>query len=172
MNRLTYIKLDPQNKMHCVEFLTLVRLYAKELDSHTGRTTPDELIAKWTDSIIKMQGESDRHLKLCYDSKILIGFLYGKIDKPEHKGYKKIGYGYIMEFFVLPQHRLKGYGREMFYHLEKLFAKGGAKCMYLTADGVTGKPFWTSLGFIATGEISLENSQEIYEKEIQAISRY
>lgn len=166
MNRLTYIKLDPQNKAHSTDFASLMRLYAKELDSHKGTTTTDEVIAKWTDSIIKMQRESDRHLELCYDCEILIGFLYGKIDKPEHKGYKKIGYGYIMEFFVLPEHRRKGYGREMFCYLEKLFEKSSAKYMYLTADSVTGKPFWRSLGFIATGEISPENKEEIYEKKI------
>lgn len=166
MNRLTYVKLDPQNEKHCIEFEQLMRLYAKELDSHNNRRTPDEVISKWIDSIIKIQGDYDRHLKLCYDDETLIGFLYGKIDRPEHKCYKKIGYGYIMEFFVLPEHRRKGYGREMFYYLENQFAKDDAKQMYLTADGVTGKSFWKSLGFMATGEISPENNQEIYEKEI------
>ncbi|MBQ8794165.1 MAG: GNAT family N-acetyltransferase [Clostridia bacterium] len=166
MNRLTYVKLDPQNEKHCIEFEQLMRLYAKELDSHNNRETPDEVIAKWIDSIIKMQGDYDRHLKLCYDNETLIGFLYGKIDKPEHKGYKKIGYGYIMEFFVLLEYRRKGYGREMFYHLQTVFANDGASRMYLTADGVTGKPFWRSLGFVATGELSPENSQMIYEKTI------
>lgn len=166
MNRLTYVKPDPQNKKHCTEFTNLMRLYAKELDSHNNRKTPDEVITKWIDSIIKMQGDYDRHLKICYDDETLIGFLYGKVDKPEHKGYKKIGYGYIMEFFVLPEYRRKGYGKEMFYHLQKLFVDDGVSRVYLTADGVTGKPFWQLLGFVATGEISPENNQEIYEKTI------
>lgn len=166
MNRLTYVKLDPQNEKHCIEFEQLMRLYAKELDSHNNRSTPDEVISKWIDSIIKMQGDYDRHLKICYDDGTLIGFLYGKVDKPEHKGYKKIGYGYIMEFFVLPEYRRKGYGGEMFFHLQKLFADDGVSRMYLTADGVTGKLFWQSLGFMTTGELSPENSQMIYEKNI------
>ncbi len=166
MNRLTYVKLDSQNKAHCSKFANLMRFYAKELDSHNNRITPDEVITKWIESIIKMQGDYDRYLKLCYDDQTLIGFLYGKVDKPEHKGYKKIGYGYIMEFFVLPKYRRKGYGRQMFYHLQKMFTNDGVSRMYLTADGVTGKPFWQSLGFMATGEISPENNQEIYEKEI------
>ena len=166
MNRLNFITLDANSQEHCTKFKNLMSLYAKELDAHQNRTTADEIISKWAESIIKIQGEPYRYLKMCYSGENLIGFLYGKIDAPHHKGYKKVGYGYIMEFYVLPAYRRKGYGRQMFYHLQKLFENTGTKRMYLTADQVTGKPFWRSLGFTATGEISPENNQEIYEKEI------
>ena len=51
--------------------------------------------------MINIQGDADRHLELCYDGDSLIGFLYGKIDHPDHKGYIKAGYGYIMEFYEI-----------------------------------------------------------------------
>ena len=166
MNRLTFVQLHADEKENCAAFERLMRQYSKELDEHQYRTTPSDFITKWIKSIIQMQGDSDRHLELCYDDKALIGFLYGKIDRPEHKGFIKVGYGYIMEFFVLPEHRRKGYGKEMYLRLEKLFKQDGAKRMYLTSDPVTGKPFWESLGFVNTGEKSPENDQEIYEKQI------
>lgn len=166
MNRLTFIQLCAENKDNCVVFEQLMWQYTKELDKYQDRTTPTNFIAKWIDSIIQIQGDSDRHLELCYDNRTLIGFLYGKIDHPEHKGYTKVGYGYIMEFFVLPEYRRNGYGKEMYLRLEKLFRQDGAKRMYLTSNPVTGDPFWESLGFVNTGEKSPENGNEIYERQI------
>lgn len=54
----------------------------------------------------------------------------------------------------------------MYRHLEEQFRRDGAKRMYLTADPVTGKPFWEALGFVNTGEQSPENKQDIYEKAL------
>lgn len=116
--------------------------------------------------MINIQGDDDRHLELCYDGDTLIGFLYGKIDRPEHRGFIKVGYGYIMEFFVLPDYRRKGYGKRMYEHLENLLKADGAKKLYLTSDPVTGKPFWEALGFTYTSEKSPENNQDIYEKDL------
>lgn len=164
---IKYIQLNSKsNEAQKQEFERLVLLYGAELDTHQNRTTPKEILAKWANSMITVQGDMDRHLELCYDGDILIGFLYGKIDHPNHKGYIKVGYGYIMEFYVLPKFRRKGYGRQMYTHLEELLKNDGAKKLYLTSDPVTGKPFWESLGFRYTGEKSPENNQEIFEKGI------
>lgn len=164
MNRLTFVQLHADNKDNCENFEQLMWQYTKELDEHRNRTTPTDIIARWIKSIIQIQGDTDRHLELCYDNNKLIGFLYGKVDHPEHKGFIKVGYGYIMEFFVLPEYRRNGYGKEMYLHLENLFKQDGVKQMYLTSDPITGKPFWKSLGFTNTGEKSPENNMEIYEK--------
>ena len=116
--------------------------------------------------MISIQGDADRHLELCYDGDSLIGFLYGKIDHPNHKGFIKIGYGYIMEFYVLPEFRRNGYGKQMYSHLEELLISDGAKGLYLTSDPVTGKPFWEACGYKNTDERFPENNQEIYEKSL------
>lgn len=167
MNRLTFVQLHAENKDNCTAFEQLMWLYTKELEAHQNQAKPAEFIAKWIHSIIQIQGDNDRHLELCYEDKTLIGFLYGKVDHPEHRGFKKVGYGYVMDFFVLPEHRRKGYGKKMFYRLEKLFSVDDAKQMYLTSDPITRNPFWESLGFTNTGERSPENNLEIYEKELQ-----
>lgn len=166
MEKLHYISISAQDNTYHDTFRDLMIPYTAELDEHHHRATPHDVINRWIDSILALQDEQGRHLELAYNDDTLIGFLYGKIDRPEHKGYTKLGFGYIMEFYVLPQYRRRGYGRLMFKRLEKLLVNDGAKRLYLTADPVTGKPFWESLGFIATGEISPENGQEIYEKTI------
>ncbi len=117
--------------------------------------------------MINIQGEHDRHLELCYENNSLIGFLYGKIDHLSHQGYIKIGYGYIMEFYVIPEFRRKGYGKKMYVHLEELLKKDGAFNLYLTADPITGKPFWEAMGFTNSLKKSPDNNQDIYIKALK-----
>lgn len=164
---IKYIKLNSNSSgLHKQAFKKLVLLYGAELDSHQNRATPEEILTKWANSMINIQGDADRHLELCYDGDSLIGFLYGKIDHPDHKGYIKVGYGYIMEFYVLPEFRRNGYGKQMYSRLEELLISDGAKGLYFTSDPVTGKPFWLACGYKNTGEKSPENNQEIFEKHL------
>ena len=165
-NQIKYVQVCADNEELCKAFKSLMIPYSAELDAHSDKPLPTELLLKWINSIIAMQGSRDRHLELCYVGDNLVGFLYGKIDHEDHKGFIKPGYGYIMEFYVCPQFRRKGYGKRMFLHMEHLFRNDGAKQMYLTADPVTGKPFWEAMGFANTGDQSPENQQDIYEKEI------
>lgn len=164
MNNLKFINLEKNNINLCNQFKELMWIYTSELEDHIRQNTPKEVIEKWIDSIINKLGDSDRHLELCYDNNTLIGFIFGKVDHPDHKGYIKIGYGYVMEFFVLKQFRRRKYGTQMFLRLEQLFKKDGINKIYLTADPVTGVPFWEALGFKKTGEILPENNLYIYEK--------
>ncbi len=163
MKKLKFTSVTEENSN---DFHRLMQMYAKELDEHQNRNTDSEILKRWTNSIIEKQFDTARCLKLCYVQSSAIGFLYGRIDQPEDKGFKKVGFGYVMEFYVLPEYRRKGYGKQMFQYLEDYFKADHVKHMYLTADPVTGKPFWEALGFIRTGEISPENKQEVYEKPI------
>lgn len=163
-----YIRISADNREVCKVFESLMYEYIDEMNEHSERPLPKELQLKWINSIIAMQGPTDRHLELCSVEGTPVGFLYGKLDHEDHKGFIKPGYGYIMELFVKPDHRRKGYGRMMLERLERLFRLDGAQMMYLTADPVTGKPFWEALGFQNTMEISPENQLYIYEKALKA----
>ncbi|MDD4493331.1 MAG: GNAT family N-acetyltransferase [Eubacteriales bacterium] len=167
MKKLKFVQLKKDSQEHYDLLESMMIPYNIELDSHHHRKTPKEFIQKITHGMLNMQGASDRHLEFCYDKDSLIGFLYGKVDHEGHKGFIKPEYGYIMEFYVKPEFRRMGYGKAMFHRLERLFASHGTRKMYLTADPVTGKPFWEVLGFIATGNESPENGQMIYEKEVE-----
>lgn len=166
MKDLKFIQLQKDNEEHYKLFESLMIPYNKELDAHRNRVTPEDFILKITRGMLRMQGPHDRHLELCYENDELVGFLYGKVDHENHKGFIKPGYGYIMEFYVLPECRRKGFGHAMFNRLYGHFASHGTKTMYLTADPVTGKPFWEVMGFADTGILSPENGMPIYEKDI------
>ena len=165
-NQIRYVQLYTDDKEKSAIFEKLMAAYVQELDEHGHDPMPEGFLPKWVRSILSMQGPADRHLELCYDGETLIGFLYGKVDHEDHRGFIKPGYGYIMEFYVKPLYRRRGYGRTMYRRLEGLFRQDGAKRMYLTVDPVTGKPFWEAMGFTATGERSPENKMEIYEKPV------
>ena len=168
--QIKYIQLSADHAEDCKVFESLMNEYIDEMNAHSERPLPKEFQQKWINSIIAMQGPKDRHLELCYvEEEVPIGFLYGKIDHEDHKGFIKPGYGYIMEFYVKPDHRRKGYGKRMFQRLERLFHLDGAEMMYLTADPVTGKPFWEAMGFVNVNEKSPENQLYIYEKAVSHI---
>ncbi len=163
MKNLKFISVTEENS---AVFHNLMLDYAKELDEHQNRNTNPEILKKWTDSITQKQSDIGRCLRLCCNENEIIGFLYGKIDQPDDKGFKKVGYGYVMEFYVISGYRRMGFGKAMYLYLEDFFRENGVKNMYLTADPVTGKPFWEAMGFIGTGEISPENKQAVYEKSV------
>ncbi len=166
MRELKFIQLHKDNEEHYNLLASLMITYNWELDEHKGSETPTDIILKVTRSMLNIQGPQDRHLEFCYDGENFIGLLYGKVDHEGHKGFIKPEYGYIMEFYVKPEYRRKGYGKAIFERIEVLFASHGAKRMYLTADSVTGIPFWAAMGFENTGEVSPENGQLIFEKNL------
>jgi GNAT superfamily N-acetyltransferase len=166
LKELKFIQLQKDNEEYYNLLAGLMIPYNKELDEHKGSRTPKDTLLKVIRSMLNLQGPQDRHLELCYEGEYLIGFLYVKVDHENHKGFIKPEYGYIMEFYVKPEYRRKGYGKAIFNRIEVLFASHGTKRMYLTADSVTGIPFWAAMGFENTGETSPENGQLIYEKNL------
>ena len=169
MHNLTFIQVTDAIPAICAQFQQIMTQHILEINEHDENPLPEQFIPKVIKSLISLQGPQDRHLELCFHEDQPIGFLSGKIDHPDHKGFIKPGYAYIMDFYIMPQHRRKGYAKSMFLHLEMLFAKHGAKRMWLTADPVTGKPFWEAVGFINTRTKSPENNYDIYEKEISSV---
>jgi GNAT superfamily N-acetyltransferase len=168
MLKMRFVQIEKNNEEHFELFKSLMVPYNSEQDSHRPYKEPlsTETIIEYTRGMMNMQGPFDRHLELCFDGEKLIGFYYAKVDHIGHKGFIKPEYGYIMEFYVLPEHRRKGCGKLMFNRLESLFANHNIKRMYLTSDPITGEPFWKSLGFEDTGEISPENNLKIFEKDV------
>jgi len=88
MQKLTFVPLDTEKDAHIQEFERLMRLYCRELDEHDGTTTLQSFLTRWIDSIIRLQAqaETDRHLELCFLDDEPVGFLYGKVDHPHHRG--------------------------------------------------------------------------------------
>lgn len=165
MNKLNFETVKNKRKHH--KLLESIMLpYCLELDSNVGRTTPEKSLKRFISSIADMSENTDRFVELCNLDRVLIGFAYGKIDREEHRGYVRPGWGYVMEFYVKPEYRRNGYGKEIYKHLEKTFKSNGVSNIWMTADPNTGEPFWNAVGFTNSGERSPENNLYIYEKHI------
>ncbi len=165
MNELKFVTAKNNRKHH--KLLESIMLpYCRELDNNVGRETPEATLKKFIASIVDMSEDKDRFVELCYLDEHLIGFAYGKIDRKTHRGYVRPGWGYVMEFYVKPEYTRKGYGKEIYKHLENIFKSNGVSNVWLTADPVTGEPFWSAVGFTNSREKSPENNLYIYEKLI------
>lgn len=165
---LCFVPFNTKQPSHAELLFELMLPYSDELDAHLDRPTPPETVRRWIGSIPGMLGAHDRHLEFCYADGVPAGFWYGKVDHADHRGYVRPGYGYAMEFYVVPQFRRRGYGGAMLRRMETLFAADGAKTIYLTSDPVTGLPFWCAEGFALSGAVSPENGLPFCEKKISA----
>lgn len=165
MSELNFVTVK-NNRKHNKLLENIMLPYCRELDLNVSREISEETLKKFIASIVSMSEDKDRFVELCYLDEELIGFAYGKIDREEHRGYVRPDWGYVMEFYVKPEYRRKGYGKEIYKHLENLFKSNGISNIWLTADPVTGEPFWSAVGFTNSGEKSPENNLYIYEKEV------
>lgn len=145
-----YILVSRQNSNHCDEFLNLGYAYMKE-------AAPDkslEIHNKFLNSVLNRQNETERWLVGIRVNAHMVGFAHFKVDRSE-----RVGWGYIMEFYIIPDFRKKGLGRMLYAFIKEEFTRYGIDNLWLTANQENGEPFWFSLGFVDTGET--ENGMKI-----------
>lgn len=87
------------------------------------------------------------------------GFCFFKIDKDERQGW-----GYIMEFFVLPGNRRKGLGRLLLQLSLKRMGESGVKQVWLSS-AFLAEAFWQACGFDFTGE-TYENGKKVMTRAL------
>ena len=162
---MDYITLHSIDFSYFDDLYNLMIEYVAETDFHQNIKTPEQIIPNITKSMIN-KINNNRFLQIVYEEDEPIAFCYAKIDRIGDKGYIRPDWGYIMEFFVKKIHRRKGIGKKLVNQCEKFFKEKGVKNIWLTADAVTGIPFWLDCNFIETGEFSLENSRQIMSKEL------
>lgn len=162
---MEYISVEKTSKNHYELLEKMMLEYIAELDMHQNNKTPNEIVLKVTKSMIDKLDEN-RILQLVLDNGNVVGFYYAKIDRIGDKGLIYPNCGYIMEFFVRPDYRRKGIGRAMAAACENQLAEKDVPKIWLTADSVTGIPFWLACGYCDSGEISYENNQKILIKEL------
>jgi len=163
---VTFVRPTKENAAARADFVSMIPHYMRELDVNACREFHPEWAEKWAYSMLEKLSEDGRQLEVCYEVGVPLGFFYGKKDKIGQRGEIRPGWGYVMEFYVLPEYRRRGHGREMYARLEELFRRDGITQLWLTSDPVTGRAFWPSVGFCGSGEVSDENGLEIYEKNI------
>lgn len=147
---IEFVVVNVNNPDKCLDFMRLGYEYMKEIASDYSLQVHENFL----NSIINKQNENNRWLVLLKIDNISAGFVHAKIDKEE-----RIDWGYIMEFYICPYYRRNGFGTNLYEFIKQKFISYDIKDVWLTANKVSGEPFWCSLGFIDTGE--MENGQKI-----------
>jgi len=167
MEYLRFIQIEKENDRHFEIILSLWIDHINELDGHRNRKSSVEEITVQLKKRVNIQGmRRDLHFEICYFEDTAIGLAMFAIDLGGIKGLIDAGYGFIMDYYISPNYRRRGYGRELFEHIQTVFRSHGAEYIYLTPDPVTGKPFWSAMGFKDSGKIDPDNKLPIYIKSI------
>ncbi len=114
---------------------------------------------RFLQSILDLQGRSGRWLLLFKWGEEFVGFTHMRIggDRP--------GWGWVMEFYVRPELRRKGFGTRFYEMCEHVLEENGASSIWLTTNP-EAEPFWSSVGYRKTGERAEFNDLEIMEKRL------
>jgi len=153
----TEILIVTRNDLNTVSaFLSLGRDYLKELHVEERE--------RFLQSILTRQGETDRWLLLLKYENKYAGFTHVKIDNDE-----RIGWGFILEFYIVPTKRKMGLGRTFFNLIADMLHAKRVKDIWLLADSAS-EPFWRTLGFRLTGEVDKETGQSIMTRSLNPIT--
>lgn len=148
-------------------FKELLDKYLKEIFEENDVIISEDLVNQ---GLVEIIGNLESDLRiwvyLCYEGEKAIGFVIAQIDEIGAQWCLKPGYGLIREFYITPEYRRKGLGKEMYLFMEEILRKEAVKIIYLTTDTAVGIGFWQSQGYKFTGEICSLNNSGVFEKAL------
>lgn len=168
MVKLGFVQILKENEELCKTAKELCVPYFEELNAHDGIVESPAKISEAIEHRIAIQGTRENmHFEIAFLKDIPVGVAMFAIDLGTVRGMLESGYGTVMEFYIRPEYRRKGYGEAFLQHIEDTLCKDGANRFYITPDSVTGIPFWKSMGYEDSGLIDPDNKQPIFIKHIK-----
>lgn len=134
-------------------FLRIARPYMVEVDPDKA-----DLHEAFLRSMLSRQGELDRWLTLFMWGNECVGFAHFKVDRDE-----KPGWGYILEYYVVPRRRRQGLGKRYLSLVLNVLRIAGCRNVWLTSHPMA-EAFWGACGFTGTGE--LERGKKIMARSL------
>lgn len=166
--KLNYLQIDKNNTEHFENAKSLWLPFIYEVNEHDGTMETEGEIVDGLQKRIGIQGSRpDMHFEIAFLEGKPVGIAMFAIDTGTVYGLLETGCGTVMGFYIKPEYRHKGLGREFYRHIEEILRKDGASKIYLTPDDITGEPFWRAVGFTDSGKIDPDNKMPIYIKEIE-----
>jgi GNAT superfamily N-acetyltransferase len=148
MEKLTFVQIEKRNKQHYHDSIKLWMPFINELNTHTNKQQSENEILNNLQKRIVIQGvRKNMHFELIYLKGEAVGIANFAIDTGTIYGLIEAGCGTVMGFFLKPEYRRKGFGREIYGHVENTLKTDGATRIYVTPDKITGVPFWLAMGF-------------------------
>ena len=144
-----YHKVTGNTPSRIKEFLEMGQDYMSD--------TPKEKRDMFLQSMVDLQRQPYRWLLLYEVDSEPLGFAHIRYggDRPS--------WGWILEFYIKPEMRRKGYGTKLYNRCERILSNEGASSYWLTTNP-EASTFWRSLGYRKTGVIADYNDYEVMEK--------
>lgn len=137
---------------------SLVEVFMELGKDYMHQTAEDER-EKFLQSMIDLQGQPSRWLLLYKNDDEYVGFAHIRYggDRP--------GWGWMLEFYIKPEYRRRGFGTLFYYKCESILREKNASSFWLTTNP-DAVGFWESVGYKGTGVIADFNEYEIMEKHL------
>lgn len=165
MKELEFILYNKDTANHFDTFLGLLSGYFDEICFNKPENNiPKKYLPRILSTISDETKKYTIWAFLCVHKNNPIGFVIAQIDTKDNPLCKRVGWGFIREFYIIPEYRRRGYATEMSRFIEHVIYQNGAENIYLTADSNTGEPFWESMGYLFSGECDDTNGNKLYEK--------
>lgn len=146
------MNIIPYEQAFRPQFESMLCAYFREI----GGDIPEHIIrGKLLDLFQNQQSRQIIHIALAVSHGTPVGFSIYQIDTPESDWCKRPGWGFIREFYIAPEYRLCGYGRQLACYSEAHLRSLGAAQLYLTADDAV--EFWQHCGYQNSREICSNN---------------
>lgn len=127
MATLTFTQITRENQKQHEELLSQWITYMREIDEHENESISDEKIIHDLERRINIQGKrKDMHFEVCYQKDDMIGFANFAINLGTLYGLLGYGYGTVMELYISPEYRRKGFGNLLYEHIEETLKYDGA----------------------------------------------
>jgi GNAT superfamily N-acetyltransferase len=163
---IEFIQIYKENIELYQELLPEWIKYTKELDNEDEDTAVDVIIDDLQRRVDHQGVRRDMYLKLFYIDNTLVGFAHFAVAKGSLYGLLEPENGFVMEFYIIPKYRRKGYGKILYNHIEETLIHDGVGYICLTANQTTGEPFWSVMGFSVTGKIDPDNNLPVLVKKV------
>lgn len=121
---------------------------------------PPELRGRFLRSMVDLQAEEERWLYLLRVDSGFIGFVHMKVDTSDRPGW-----GWMMEFYIRPEHRRRGHGRKLYERSEGILVDRGIRDIWLTSNP-EAISFWRAVGYTETGEKAEFNDYQVMVKSV------
>ena len=164
-----FIQVQKGNASQYNLLLPLWRDFYRELDANRCENTDFNEVERDLVRRVNIQGSrSDMHFEIAFINDIAVGFSNYAVNLGANCKLTDYFGGAFLAFYIAPEHRRKGYARQMFEHCEKTLIDEGARFLHVCPEPNIGEPFWTAVGFLDSGKIDPDDKLPIYIKTLGA----
>ncbi|WP_062268375.1 GNAT family N-acetyltransferase [Endozoicomonas arenosclerae] len=161
------LNLNAVNKLaELDQFWTLFDVYINELAANASQGDEFDLEYFYSDAhrgditFLLQREKNPIRIHFFEEGEVILGFIMYMTNFDEDN------MCYLMEYYIKPEYRTQGYGRQFYEKSEAHIKDEGALNIELTPTNDKNAEFWTGLGFVKSDDRD-EDNKFFYRKSLQ-----